>query len=112
MTEKKISRRGFLKKAAACAVVVPFVPSLIGKSSEVPVIVGVDKALEGSDNTSIWNVRFDKDGSQRITMAEIITKENELLRDLEYKEVAFDEGVGRRTIRQGLPKAAWRKLNA
>lgn len=65
MTEKKISRRGFIKGLAACSVAIPFVPDIIA-ASPPPVIVGVDKALEGSDNTSVYHVDWNKDKSYTI----------------------------------------------
>lgn len=59
-----ITRRGFIKRLAACAVAVPFLPKLIEAKPEV--IVGVDKALEGSDNTSVWMVNWGEDSLHQI----------------------------------------------
>ncbi len=81
MTDKKISRRGFIKGLAACSVAIPFLPRMLEAKPEV--IVGVNRALEGSDNTSAYLVTWGEDTVN--ILSEKVT-------------------------RKGLPPAAWRHL--
>ena len=73
MTEKKISRRGFIKRLAACSVVIPFLPKMFEAKPEM--IVGVDKALEGSDNTSVALVTWDEDSIESVSWESDPSKE-------------------------------------
>ncbi|MCK5607499.1 hypothetical protein KAR91_36790 [Candidatus Pacearchaeota archaeon] len=81
MTEKKISRRGFIKGLAVCSVVVPFLPKMLEAKPEM--IVGIDKVLEGSDNTSVHLVTWGKDSVE-----------------------VYSEKV----IKKGLPPMKWRNI--
>ena len=87
MTDKKISRRGFMKRLAACAVAISFLPKILEARPEM--VVGVDKALEGSDNTSVYMVEWGKGGNARIVGAEKSMDEmnQEIAKSLFYGDV-------------------------
>lgn len=63
MTEKKITRRGFVQGLAACLVSVPFVPGLV-KLKEPEINTG--------DNTSVHVVEWKSEGP--ITATEVVRR--------------------------------------
>ena len=94
MTDKKISRRGFIKGLAVCVVAVPLVPGLMQNYLLTENVSSVDRATEAQAFLDAMNEE----------MANVL-----FYGDVREGSEVFS-GLRPRTMRKGLPPMAWRHL--